>query len=194
MIHIVFETHSTTTDNEHGIATGWLPGVLSEAGRTQARRLGDRHRNSVAAVYASDLARAQQTVSIAFGGSPLPVVLDARLRECDYGSLNGRPTAEVHAHRLAHISTPYPGGESFEDVARRMAAFLHDLANTHRVPQPPSSESATRVLIVGHSATRFALEHLLRRRPLTEVVGTPAPWQPGWAYTLGDTSTDRGRH
>jgi len=25
-IQIVFETHSTTEDNENGIATGWLPG------------------------------------------------------------------------------------------------------------------------------------------------------------------------
>lgn len=25
-VEIVYETHSTTTDNEAGIATGWLPG------------------------------------------------------------------------------------------------------------------------------------------------------------------------
>jgi hypothetical protein len=29
-IDIVFETHSLTTDNEAGIATGWLPGELDE--------------------------------------------------------------------------------------------------------------------------------------------------------------------
>jgi hypothetical protein len=28
-IRIVFETHSTTEDNENGIGTGWLPGRLS---------------------------------------------------------------------------------------------------------------------------------------------------------------------
>jgi 2,3-bisphosphoglycerate-dependent phosphoglycerate mutase len=31
-VQIVFETHSISTDNERGIATGWLPGRLSEAG------------------------------------------------------------------------------------------------------------------------------------------------------------------
>jgi hypothetical protein len=31
-VSIVYETHSITTDNEDGIATGWLPGRLSEAG------------------------------------------------------------------------------------------------------------------------------------------------------------------
>jgi broad specificity phosphatase PhoE len=41
---IVFETHSVSTDNESGIATGWLDGQLSEEGRRLARRLGVRRR------------------------------------------------------------------------------------------------------------------------------------------------------
>jgi alpha-ribazole phosphatase/probable phosphoglycerate mutase len=32
-IEVVFETHSTTVDNEEGRATGWLPGQLSGRGR-----------------------------------------------------------------------------------------------------------------------------------------------------------------
>jgi hypothetical protein len=35
-IELVFETHSTTEDNEQGRATGWLPGRLSDRGRLQA--------------------------------------------------------------------------------------------------------------------------------------------------------------
>ncbi len=31
-VSVVFETHSTTVDNEQGRATGWLPGQLSERG------------------------------------------------------------------------------------------------------------------------------------------------------------------
>jgi len=37
---VVFETHSITVDNERGVATGWLPGELSERGRDVARELG----------------------------------------------------------------------------------------------------------------------------------------------------------
>jgi hypothetical protein len=40
MIEIVFETHSTTEDNEAGRATGWLPGRLSPRGRAEAAELG----------------------------------------------------------------------------------------------------------------------------------------------------------
>ena len=41
-IRVVFETHSTTVDNEQGRATGWLPGQLSARGQAQARQLGRR--------------------------------------------------------------------------------------------------------------------------------------------------------
>jgi len=58
-IELVFETHSTTVDNEQGRATGWLPGQLSEQGRGQARRLGHRRvGDGITAVFSSDLARA----------------------------------------------------------------------------------------------------------------------------------------
>ncbi len=41
-IELVFETHSTTVDNEEGCATGWLPDQLSARRRTQAQQLGRR--------------------------------------------------------------------------------------------------------------------------------------------------------
>jgi broad specificity phosphatase PhoE len=41
-IEIVFETHALSEDNERGIATGWLPGRLSERGRANAAEAGRR--------------------------------------------------------------------------------------------------------------------------------------------------------
>ena len=67
---IVFETHSTSTDNEAGIATGWLGGELSAAGREQARLLGGRRRcDAIDTVLVSDLARAGATAHKAIVGS-----------------------------------------------------------------------------------------------------------------------------
>src|SRR4029078_11516690 len=42
VIELVYETHSLTTDNEAGIATGWLPGRLSETRKAAARALRER--------------------------------------------------------------------------------------------------------------------------------------------------------
>ncbi len=54
-VEVVYETHSTSVDNERGIATGWLDGELSEWGREQASELGRRRRDDgIATVYASD--------------------------------------------------------------------------------------------------------------------------------------------
>jgi broad specificity phosphatase PhoE len=53
-LHLVFETHAITTDNEAGIATGWRQGELSARGRLTASELGRRRRNDgIAAVYVS---------------------------------------------------------------------------------------------------------------------------------------------
>ncbi len=42
VIHIVFETHSFSEDNELGIASGWHHSRLSERGQRLARELGKR--------------------------------------------------------------------------------------------------------------------------------------------------------
>ncbi len=175
-IRIVFEKHSTTDDNENGIATGWLPGRLSALGREQAAQLRARHRaGEVAAVFSSDLARAAETAAIAFGGTPVPVLLDWRLRECDYGSQTGSPTAELHAHRAEHVDTPYPDGESWRQAAARVARFAADL---------PLRWSGRRVLVIGHIATHWGLEHLLLGTPLEDLAVSDSGWQPGWEYTI----------
>jgi broad specificity phosphatase PhoE len=180
MIEIVYETHSTTTDNEAGIATGWNQGQLSETGRRQAEALGERRRDDgIDAVFVSDLRRAVETAEIAFAGSEIPVHEDRRLRECNYGDLNGAPVAEIDAERLRRIEEPFPGGESYRDVAERTRSFLEDL--------PPELEGR-RIVLVAHSANRWALQHLLEGIVLTEAIAKPFEWQEGWLYRL-----DRGR-
>jgi broad specificity phosphatase PhoE len=175
-IHIVYETHATTTDNEAGIATGWLPGTLSNAGRRNAAELGERRRDDgIDAIYVSDLERALETVRIAFEGSPIPIHVDPRLRECNYGALNGMPRARLDAERAAHVDAPWPEGESYRDVVERTRSLLGDLLDQH---------DGGRVLLVAHSANRWALDHLLLGRDLAEAIAAPFDWQPGLEYSL----------
>jgi 2,3-bisphosphoglycerate-dependent phosphoglycerate mutase len=177
VLEIVFETHSTSEDNERGVATGWLPGCLSEYGREQAKALGGRRSDDgLLAVYTSDLRRAVETAEIAFAGTDLPIYCDARLRECNYGELNGRPRAEIDALRLRHIDEPFPGGESYRQAVERVRDFLDELARTH---------DGERVLLIGHAATRFALDHLVEGVQLEELVAVPFEWREGWEYRLG---------
>jgi broad specificity phosphatase PhoE len=174
-VEIVYETHSLTMDNEAGIATGWLPGELSEAGRRNAVHLGERRReDGIAVVYSSDLARAVQTAEIAFAGTGIPIRLDERLRECNYGDLNGMPVARLTEERLRRIDTPFPGGQSYRDVVAQTDEFLRDLV---------AAWDGQRVLLIAHSANRWALQHLLERARLEDLLAAPFDWQEGWTFT-----------
>lgn len=175
-IELVFETHSTTVDNEDGHTTGWLPGELSDQGRVQAVQLGRRRGDDgITAVFSSDLARAVETASVAFSKAALPVLHDWRLRECDYGQRNGMPVAELHAARREHLDRPYPGGESWRQAVARVGRFLADL---------PLRWNGQRVLVIGHVATRWGLDHHLGGVPLEDLVGQDFAWQEGWEYLI----------
>jgi broad specificity phosphatase PhoE len=175
-VEIVFETHSWSTDNDRGIATGWLPGRLSERGRALAADLGHRRRDDrIAAVFTSDLRRAVETAEIAFGGTGIPILHDWRLRECDYGAANGGPAAGMHDRRAEHLDRPYPGGESWRDAVRRVGGLLDDL---------PTRWDGRRVVVIGHVATRWAFDHLIDGVPLDDLVVADFAWREGWEYRL----------
>jgi alpha-ribazole phosphatase/probable phosphoglycerate mutase len=174
-VDIIFETHSWTIDNERGQATGWQDGALAPKGRVLAAELGERRRNDgLAAVFASDLGRAAQTVEIAFAGSPLPRFFDRRLRECNYGEWNGMSVKKLESSRAQHVDQPYPGGQSYRDVVRGVAEFLHEVRDAW---------DGKRILIIGHSATRWALDHLCDGTPLEDLVDAPFNWREGWSYS-----------
>ena len=66
-----------------------------------------------------------------------------------------------------------------------MRSFLGDVAVEH---------GSGRIVVIGHSATRWALDHLLKGVPLEVVVGAPFEWQQGWLYELtGDAESTASR-
>jgi 2,3-bisphosphoglycerate-dependent phosphoglycerate mutase len=144
-----------------------------------AKELGAR-RGDAGVVFVSDLGRAMETAAIAFEGAAIPVLADWRLRECDYGQMNGMPAAELHAHRRAHLDDPYPGGESWRGALKRVNAFLDELAG-------PLGErwAGHRVLIIGHVATKWALDCRLAGRRLEDLMDEDFAWREGWDYELG---------
>jgi alpha-ribazole phosphatase/probable phosphoglycerate mutase len=175
-VRLVYETHSISVDNERGIATGWLPGALSAQGRELAVELGRRRGDDgLAAVFVSDLTRAVETAAVAFVDSGIPVYVDSRLRECDYGEWNGKPVSRLAPQRRARVDVPWPGGESYREAVARMASFLSSLGE---------SWDGQRVLVIAHSAQRWALRHLVDGVPLEDLVDAPFEWQEGWEYEL----------
>lgn len=173
MTRLIYETHATTLDNEQGIATGWLPGELSERGRREAQELG-RRRSEAGVVFSSDLRRAVQTVELA--GLRAPHFQDWRLRECNYGEFNG-VARDQRVPPVEHVERPFPGGgQSYNQVVELTRSFLDDVKRWH---------DGQVVLVVAHSANRWAIEHLLgSRAPMEQLIADGVNWQPGWEYEL----------
>lgn len=173
MITIIFESHSTTFDNEEHLSSGHNDVELSPLGVKQAKELGQRYKNDhFDAIFCSDLQRSYKTAQIAFGNK-FSIIKDKRLRECDYGDLTRHPASEVEPQKILHIDKPFPNGESYEQALKRMKDFLEDLKKKY---------DGKKVMIIGHRATQYGLEYWINRVDLRSLVMTSFRWQPGWEY------------
>ena len=86
-------------------------------------------------VFASDLLRTKQTAQIIADVLRLKVEHDARLREVNFGVLNGRPIEEykaLFAGRLEKFSKAPEGGENHSDIKKRMMEFLLEIDKKHK--------------------------------------------------------------
>ena len=175
-VDVVFETHSWSVDNDRGISTGWLDGALSERGKVLAAELGERRRSDgIDRVFTSGLRRAIETTEIAFAGTDIPVIREWRLRECNYGTLNGVSRSRADVRWPSRIDEPHPHGESWQEAILRVESFLRELALTR---------DGERVLVIGHMATWYALEHVVRGTALADVWQSDFRWREGWSYYL----------
>lgn len=176
MTTIIFEPHSTSYDNEAHISSGWNDVELSELGVKQSKELGDRYKKDhFDAIFCSDLQRSYKTVEIAFKNRDFEIIKDERLRECNYGDFTQSPSHEVEEQKPNRIKTPFPNGESYLETSQRMKEFLAEIHENYE---------NKKIMIIGHRATQYALEHWILGKPLEEIIPAPWSWQPGWKYIL----------
>ena len=171
---IYFAPHSTSYDNEAKLASGWKNVELSPLGIEQSKELGERFNNiKIDLICCSDLKRAVDTVKIAFGDT-IPVIIDKRLRELNYGDFDGKPKELVWSMRPNAIKIPFPNGESYEQAMARTHEFYNELKEKY---------SDKTILVVGHRATQYGLD-TLAGKTIEECLVVDFKWQPYWEYNL----------
>lgn len=177
-IKITYFVHGTTNDNLNEISSGWSDAELSELGVKQGIELREQTKDKVFnVVFCSDLQRAHKSAELSWGGL-YTIIPDARLRECNYGDLNGAPSKIVEPMQEEEcIMKPFPNGESYEDVKTRVANFLEFLKENY---------DGKSIAIVGHKAPQLSLDVLLKGKTWHEALADDwrktKSWKPGWEY------------
>ena len=159
---LVLVRHGQTEWHEDNRYAGVSDVALTAAGIEQAGQLAAWSRSAgLAAIWCSTLTRAQLTAQACAEATGVPLVVDERLRELDFGLAEGMTVGDMEvrfpqalrAFRADPVLDHLPGGEDPVAAAERFAGCLADACRAH-----PDG----RVLVVAHTTViRLALCSLI---------------------------------
>ena len=162
LTRLLLVRHGATTATQEDRFSGSAGAELSEQGRWQVERLGDRlAQQRITAVYTSPLSRAVDTARILAARCNLDSITRDGLREIGHGHWEGKKRDEVERDFADEYSAweadPFTfapaGGESGVVVLARALPVVRDIVAAH-----PGGQ----VLVVSHKATlRLVLSSLL---------------------------------
>lgn len=164
--------HGETQLNRERRLAGWTDVPLNENGIELAHITGKALATThFDAAFSSPLIRANATARIILshntaGGTDLPITIDERLKEINFGSWEALSTAKNNSELpVSHEEYknffinprgyhPWEGGETVDDVIERTGDFLHDISSR------PELADAT-VLVAMHGLSmRAMLQHV----------------------------------
>ena len=145
--------HGRSTWNAEGRIQGQADPPLDEIGLQQTGHIADRLRGApIAAIYSSPLQRARATAQAIGAVVNLPVVLDDRLKEYDFGVMSGLTWDGIVEHHPEFArrwpEDPWaivaPGSEGRIAFCGRVMVVMQDIVTAHTDQQ---------VAVVAHGGT-----------------------------------------
>jgi probable phosphoglycerate mutase len=154
--------HGATVWHAENRYAGITDVALDARGHVQAEHLAAwASKAGLTAIWCSPLTRARETAAPAARAAELDPRIDERLREIDFGQVEGKTISEaeqlfpeeIRRFKADPVTYPMPGGEDPHQAARRVVSALREIASTH-----PHGH----VLVVAHNTLlRLALCSLL---------------------------------
>lgn len=170
MVRICLVRHGETDWNVQRRIQGHLDVELNAVGVSQARALAGRlATQAFAAIYSSDLSRAQTTAEAVASETGDRVIRNAAWRERHHGAFEGLTYAEAeqrypaaYAHFAARsVEQDLPGGgESLQSFRERIVAALDEIRLCH-------ARGALPVLVVAHGGVLDLVNRHVRGLPLS---------------------------
>ena len=156
--------HGQTTHQikNPGIIYHWPDGnppyALTELGRKQIKKqLSKLQKAKINLIFASDALRTKQSAEIVAQEMGLKVKLDKRLRDTNWGVLQGKTKQEgwkfYGYDKKKRFKTSPPEGESWQDMEKRVKSFLEEIEKDF---------NQKNILIVSHGDPLWIIESLLK--------------------------------
>jgi probable phosphoglycerate mutase len=145
---IVLARHGRTEWHHGNRYTGSTDLPIDQVGRRQADQLREWAEDfAPVALWSSPMLRARQTATPAAEALGLRPVVDARLRELDFGTAEGQmlgelPVAVAKAFELDPVGNHFPGGENPAAAADRVYEVFQQIGKDH---------AGQKVLVVAHN-------------------------------------------
>jgi probable phosphoglycerate mutase len=145
---IVLARHGRTAWHHGNRYTGSTDLPIDEVGVQQALQLRDWAIDyGAVALWCSPMLRARQTVAPTAEALGLEPTLDARLRELDFGSAEGKmlselPAVVTKAFELDPVKDHFPGGEDPAAAADRVYEVFDEIGRRHQ---------GQKVLVIAHN-------------------------------------------
>jgi 2,3-bisphosphoglycerate-dependent phosphoglycerate mutase len=184
MAYLVIFRHGQSIWNLENKFTGWVDVDLSQKGVEEAKNAGLKlHGYAFDYAYASDLKRAQRTLSLALeaaGHLPIAPIYNQALNERMYGDLQGldkTETAQKYGEEQVKIwrrsfDIQPPNGESLKDTADRVIPYFEKEI-------VPKLKAGKNIVIAAHGNSLRALimylEKLTPEQILEFEIGTAQP-------------------
>ena len=164
----IFIRHGKTHFNEIGLKQGWCDSPLTKEGIQQIEKMSQLLKDEkITKAYTSPTLRAKQTAQIILKEHDVLLHEDERLKEVNFGVLEGLPCSFVDTLHLESPSwlddlemdyTSYQG-ENIEDVIQRHFELLNDIEKKF--------QDDDTILMVGHGCSLYAfIKTLLKNQKL----------------------------
>ena len=166
---LIFVRHGESDGNKSGRFNGNLDLLLTERGRTQAKKTAEYlDRFKLDKVYASDLQRAFETAKIIADRQNLSVIKDKALREIFGGKFEGQIYNElkdkfpeefdVWLNDLGNCRCP--GGESVRELKERFDGRIREIAK---------SDAGKTILIGTHALPIRVMSTVWYKKDITQI-------------------------
>jgi broad specificity phosphatase PhoE len=164
--HVILVRHGQIQANVDKLWHGWTDSALTEEGRQQALKAGQRllqEHGDISAVYASPLQRTHDTARAIAELFSHEVNIHEDLKEYGIGELEGVSFSDLHkVHNFfeqVNADRHYApeGGESIHGVTQRVSNALNEIVDRHR---------GEKIVAVSHGAAMaLALANLFHQDP-----------------------------